>query len=49
MAELYQDKSEEKIKNDVSEQFKKDDGITRDDYEIYGAAIKVINSYIKEI
>ena len=48
MGELYQDKTEDKIKQDVSEQFKKDDTMVRDDYEIYASAKKVIDSYIKE-
>lgn len=49
MAE-YQDKTEDKIKQDVSDQFKKDDIIgNRDDYEIYASAKKVIDSYVKEI
>ena len=49
MPEVYQDKSEEKIKADISEQFKKDDWMVRDDYEIYASAKKLIDAYVKEI
>ena len=49
MPEVYQDKSEEKIKADISEQFKKDDWMVRDEYEIYASAKKLIDAYVKEI